>query len=305
MTVQIPPAGSTGPSTAPGFGGGAALPDLRIVPLAAVVPHEQADPRRVSRLSRRIAGDGLLKNPVIVTPIPGSENYMVMDGANRTAALAEVGARDVLAQIVRYDEPGVELTTWHHLITGLDANALLTAIAALPDLVLYPCTPATARAALAARQAVAYLVHPPHDGLAAEVYLLTAPHLDRARETALLLQIVDLYKGKPETAIHRVGSDIITDYLDHYAGVSALIVFPPYQPAEILELARAGLRVPTGITRHIIPARALRVNVPLALLRDPEQSLAAKNAWWHDHVKAKLADNEIRYYQESTYLFDE
>ncbi len=293
-TRQTPPAG-----------GGSDLPDLRIVPLAAVVPHEQADPRRVSRLSRRIAGDGLLKNPVIVTPIPDSEGFMVMDGANRTAALAEVGARDVLAQIVRYDEPGVELTTWHHLITGLDATALLTAIAALPDLVLYPCTVDTARAALAARQAVAYLVHPPHDGQAAQVYLLTAPRLDPAGETALLLQIVDLYKGKPETAIHRVGSDHLSDYLALYADVSALIVFPPYSPTEILALARAGLRVPTGITRHIIPARALRVNVPLALLRDPDQSLAAKNAWWHDHVKAKLADNEIRYYQESTYLFDE
>ncbi len=305
MTTQNSPVGSAGPIVTPGFGGGAALPDLRIVPLAAVVPHEQADPRRVERLSRRIAGDGLLKNPVIVTPIPDSDRYMVMDGANRTAALAQTGARDVLAQIVRYDEPGVELTTWHHLITGLDASALLAAIAALPDLTLYPITPISAREALAARQAVAYLVHPPHDAKPAEVYLLTAPQLDARGETALLLQIVDLYKGKPETAIHRVGSDRISDYLDHYANVSALIVFPPYQPAEILELARVGLRVPTGITRHIIPARALRVNVPLALLRDPERTPADKNAWWHDHVKAKLADNEIRYYQESTYLFDE
>ena len=93
--------------------------------------------------------------------------------------------------------------------------------------------------------------------------------------------------------------------LDDYDDVSALIVFPPYQPAEILELARAGLRVPTGITRHIIPARALRVNVPLDLLRDPVVTLAEKNAWWHEHVKQKLVDNEIRYYQESTYLFDE
>ena len=83
------------------------------------------------------------------------------------------------------------------------------------------------------------------------------------------------------------------------------MVFPALLPAELLDLARAGLRVPTGITRHIIPARALRVNVPLDLLRDPEQSLEAKNAWWHDHVKTKLGDNQIRFYQESTYLFDE
>src|SRR5262245_28888158 len=88
--------------------GAAGLPDLRIVPLADIVPHEQADPRRVARLIQRIAADGLLKNPVIVTPIPGTARYMVMDGANRTAALGQIGARDVLAQIVRYDQPGVE-----------------------------------------------------------------------------------------------------------------------------------------------------------------------------------------------------
>lgn len=281
------------------------LPDLRILPLADIVPHEQADPRRVDRLSRRIAADGLLKNPVIVTPIPGSARYMVMDGANRTAALAQVGARDVLAQVVHYGQGGVELNTWHHLITGIAPDTLLAAVAALPDLTLYPTTLSVAREALATRQAVAYLVHPPHESRHEQVFVLTAPHLDAAEQARLLLEIVDLYKGKPETAIHRVGSDTIGEYLAHYDGIAALIVFPPYEPQEILALAEAGRRVPTGITRHLIPARALRVNVPLTLLRDTMQGLAEKNAWWHDHVKRKLADNEIRFYQESTYLFDE
>jgi hypothetical protein len=286
-------------------GGHAGLPDLRIVPLADVVPHEQADPRRVARLSRRIAGDGLLKNPIIVTPIPGTGQYMVMDGANRSTALAQIGARDILAQIVRYDQPGVVLTTWHHLITGIAPNELLTGIAAVPGLQLDRGSLPAARAALVARQAVAYLVHPPHDGHDVEVYCLAAADLDARSETALLLEVVDLYKSRPETAIHRVGSDEIGEYLDVYDGVGALIVFPPYGPDEILALARAGLRVPTGITRHIIPARALRVNVPLDLLRDPDTPVEEKNTWWHNHVKGKLADNEIRFYQESTYLFDE
>jgi hypothetical protein len=283
----------------------AGLPDLRMLPMAGIVAHEQAEPRRVERLSRRIAADGLLKNPVIVTPIPGAADYMVMDGANRTAALRGAGARDVLAQIVRYDEPGVELTTWRHLITGLNPNDLLEAIARVPGLRLRAGGLAEARDALAARRAAAYLVHPPHDGRPVEVYLLATAQCDAAAESALLLEVVDIYKGKPETAIHRVGSDEIAEYLGLYDDVSALMVFPPYSPAELLDLARAGLRVPTGITRHIIPARALRVNVPLDLLRDPTQSLEAKNAWWRDHVKAKLGDNQIRFYQESTYLFDE
>jgi len=46
------------------------------------------------------------------------------------------------------------------------------------------------------------------------------------------------------------------------------------------------------------------VVVPLAFLCG-DDSLEEKNAWWHEQLKAKLAANEIRLYQESTYLFDE
>ena len=62
--------------------------------------------------------------------------------------------------------------------------------------------------------------------------------------------------------------------------------------------------MPTGITRHISSHRALRVNVPVAFLCSGDR-LEKKNAWWHEQLKAKLAANEIRLYQESTYLFDE
>ena len=34
-------------------------------------------------------------------------------------------------------------------------------------------------------------------------------------------------------------------------------------------------------------------------------TLEEKNAWWHDQVKRKLEGNELRLYQEFTYLFDE
>jgi hypothetical protein len=46
------------------------------------------------------------------------------------------------------------------------------------------------------------------------------------------------------------------------------------------------------------------VNVPTSLLSGPEP-LEQKSAWWHEQIKQKLAANEVRLYQESTYLFDE
>jgi hypothetical protein len=284
------------------------LPHLVVMHLADLVPHEQADPRRVERLAVRLRRDEILKNPIIGAPMPGTAQAVVLDGANRTAALHVAGVRDALVQLVDYHDPGVRLTTWHHLISGLPPQTLLDQIRAIPGLTLRPASLSAARACLAQRSILAYLVTPlPASDGRLQVFTIRAPEDDGSHnhtDTHLLLRMVDIYKGKPDTAIHRVTNDHLAELLPNYDEVSGLIVFPPYTPDDILHLAGHGLRVPTGITRHIIPARALRVNVPLAVLRS-DQPLAEKNAWWHERVKAKLADNEIRFYQESTYLFDE
>jgi hypothetical protein len=38
---------------------------------------------------------------------------------------------------------------------------------------------------------------------------------------------------------------------------------------------------------------------------DEHRSTEQKNQWLRDWLKQKLAQREIRYYQESTFLFDE
>ncbi len=48
-----------------------ALPDLHMLPTATLVPHEDYDPRRIEKLSQRLQGEGILKNPPIATAIPG------------------------------------------------------------------------------------------------------------------------------------------------------------------------------------------------------------------------------------------
>jgi hypothetical protein len=69
-------------------------------------------------------------------------------------------------------------------------------------------------------------------------------------------------------------------------------------------LAQTGSVLPAGITRHIIPGRALRVNAPLALLRGP-QPLTEKQAWLDTWLHERRAERGVRYYAEPTFLFDE
>jgi len=65
-----------------------------------------------------------------------------------------------------------------------------------------------------------------------------------------------------------------------------------------------GARVPSGITRHIIPQRALNINIPLDVLA-AGWGLERKRGWLHDWLMERMAANAIRYYAESTFSFDE
>ena len=71
-----------------------------------------------------------------------------------------------------------------------------------------------------------------------------------------------------------------------------------------MDLAESGLKVPPGLTRHIIHGRALRINYPLDKLKK-NLSLEEKNAELDDWVRASFEARRVRYYAESTYLFDE
>lgn len=283
------------------------IPDLRILPARLLVLHEHADSKRVARLEARLQRDGFLKNPPIVAPIPGTARYVVLDGANRVSALMSMGSPHVLAQVVDYRSDNVQLYTWHHLITGRTPATFLDEIRNVRGIAVQEAPLEVAREALAAKMALAYLVVPDEQA-ATHVYLIDGvpgtDHHGTETSTALLNGMVDTYKGDPHVTIHRVSTDNLDELVEYYDEVSGLVVFPPYTPDDILKLATTGMVVPTGITRHIISPRALRVNMPISILMSDEP-LEQKTAWWHDQLKRKLAANEMRLYQESTCLFDE
>jgi len=283
------------------------IPDLRILPTESLVLHEHADSKRVARLESRLQRDGFLKNPPIVAPIPGTGHYVVLDGANRVSALVSMKSPHVLAQVVDYKSDSVQLYTWYHLITGRTPATFLDEIRNVQGITIQEAPLEVAREALANKMILAYLVVPDEQE-GTHVYLIDGvpgtDHHGTVTSTALLNATVDTYKGDPHVTIHRVSTDDLAELAGYYDHVSGLVVFPPYTPDDIMKLATTGMVVPTGITRHIISPRALRVNMPISILMSGDP-LEQKTAWWHDQLKRKLASNEMRLYQESTYLFDE
>jgi hypothetical protein len=272
------------------------LPDLRIVPTDHLHLHEDVETARVQRIVERIEQDQLLKNPVIVAELDDADQYVVLDGANRSTALKQLGVRDALVQVVEYGNPEVKLDTWYHLVADIDKRDLFERIAQVAAVRLKASDLAHARTLLAFHQILAYMVC--KDG---DVHQILGPESLPARAT-LLNQIARTYKGL--ATIYRVQTDRIEELLPVYGNVAAVIIYPRFTPADILELTRNEAKLPTGITRHVIPKRALRVNLPLSVLTS-DLPVGEKNRMLQEQIASMLKAGHIRHYQESTVLFDE
>lgn len=273
------------------------LPDLRFVPADALVPHEQHDEQRAGPLVQRMRDQGVMRNPPIVAPLPGEARYVVLDGANRATAARTAGLPHLLVQVVNYDAPGIRLTTWHHALSAYPVAELHRALADVGGLECCDTDLRHARAVLARREAIAFIAE------GGDRACTLHGSGDLHQRNALLNTVVDAYRSR--TRFYRVPHDSLTEAKSRHPEVTALVVFPHFEPAEVIELATSGARLPAGITRHLIPWRALRVNVPLERLADTGQSLDEKNRWLEGWLLEKLHQRQVRFYEEPTVLFDE
>lgn len=277
------------------------LPDLRFVPVEAVFPHEYHDLQRTLPLVEKLRESGVLRNPPIVTRVgdggSAESRWVVLDGANRTTAARAAGWPHIVAQVVRYETPGVQLFTWYHGLTRAARADLEPALARIPGLARTHEKHLHARAMLARREALACVVLDEGDAL-----VLQGGRTLHERN-ALLNDIVRVYQDR--VPYIRVTTDSLTQARHEHPEISALAVYPRFDPAEVLELAGAGEHLPAGITRHLIQWRALRLNVPLQMCMDTRMPLEEKNAWLKAWLGERLVTRQVRFYEEPTVMFDE
>ncbi len=266
---------------------------LDIVPLELVMPHEQIDEKRVARLMESLETEGVLSNPVLVTPWAGK--YVVLDGATRSTALRRLGYPHLAVQLVDPDDE-YTLYTWYHAISSPQAGrALFDQLAALPHLTLTPY---------------------PADALHAVFQDPTVLCYFLDREGQVTLARTDVEAGRLQvmndlvacyTAWGDVERTLLTDLsrlLGQFPNMAAVAVFPQFKPQDVFDVARHGQLLPAGLTRFVIPGRILRLNIELSRLKSDEP-LAGKRAWLNQFLADKLARSRLRYYQEPVILLDE
>jgi len=266
-------------------------PHLRIVPTNRLYPHEEHDSQRLIPLIERLRRESVMINPPIVAPMNADEtDYVVLDGANRTTAFAELGFPHVLVQIARYESPFVQLQTWHHVVCAWDFEPFAAHVREIPQITMtHEAHSSTPLATLRTRDS-------------GEWHIETTA-IDPGSRNHALVRFVSVYQR--HAVLHRTTLNDPEKVWATYDDGIILITFPPYHPTDVITAARERAFIPPGITRHIIQGRALRVNYPLDLLSDPETTLDAKNRqldrWFHHKIDAR----QMRYYAESTYQFDE
>lgn len=263
-------------------------PDLRIVLTETLHPHEENDSQRSRPLMERLANETVVINPPIVAPM-GTSQYLVLDGANRYHAFSHLGYAHILVQVAPYESGFVELKTWRHLICDWNLDTFLEHIKQLGDIQLVQGQETSA---------IAHILLPDSTVLA-----LMSPVENTHERNAALRQVVSIYQRN--ATLQRTALAEPSDIWPLHPTAIAIVEFPHYQPADIIAAARYKAYLPPGISRHIIQGRALKVNYPLALLRDETTSLSDKNEQLRKWVQKKLATRQIRYYAESSYLFDE
>lgn len=275
-------------------------PDLRIVGIDQLIEQEYNDVQRTAPLAMRIATEGLLKNPPIVTPLSAdSDKFVILDGANRYTALKGMGCPHILVQSVDYESDAVTLSTWHHVITAMDLDDFINGLRSVEGVEVIEVDLLAARAGLARRAYLFYALT--SDG---KVYASqrTGPWEIYRRTNRLLNDLVNTYRSK--CRLHRTISDDLEEAIRTYPDFTGMVIFPKYEPVEVLLLAREGELLPTGLTRHLIQGRALRVNFPISELKSYD-SIEKKNQRLKEWLSHKMSSREVRYYGETTYLFDE
>jgi len=274
------------------------LPELRIVTTHSLQPHEDVDPARIEPLKEALSRAGVLRNPPIVLPLDQEpDRYIVLDGANRTTVFRELGIPHMLVQVVHFGSESLKLRTWNRVIFGTPSAELFDSIATLVESFPLPKERKARLETIAMGDRLAYLSLP--DG--------SAWGLGRERER-LQSRIEKLQRLL--AAVERIGSSERSGEIDLqplvevYQDLAGLLIFPAFEIEEVIEAANQGICLPSGLTRFIISPRALRVNYPVDRLA-ADDALESKQRELEAWMQERVLGRRVRFYAESTFLFDE
>ena len=269
-------------------------PDLRIVPVADLLLHESVDLERVTRLIDRLSADGILKNPPIVASLPGSDRFLLLDGANRVSALQNLDIPHLIVQVEPFENERLEVRHWNHVVRDIEARELLRKAREIPSLSVSEGRPED----IAKEEGFLASVTTGEDR---SLHLFDRGSL--AARVEHLHALVDVYY-RGEARMDRVNHSDVASLRQHHPHFGALVSFPDFAKSDVRAVAEGGHLLPSGVTRILVPRRVLGFNLRLPLLKS-SLPLEEKRRWLAEEMRHKVSEHKVRYYQEPTFVFDD
>jgi L-serine kinase (ATP) / ParB family transcriptional regulator, heme-responsive regulator len=249
------------------------LRDLRLVDLGCLILHEAHDEDRLILLRERMQAEGEQRNPVIVSP--HEDRYLVLDGAHRVRALAEIGSPLALVQTVY---PPEKAEGWGHLLGSMETAELrnLQGIEASEE----PGHTPLAQVETAGDGTI--FLSPTGEGLRGLVRALW--NLQSLYPKGVVVRRVE-----PQGAVR-------------LSPGGALIRYRGFTPEELAAIVDSGTVLPAGITRFRVRERVLGVNYPLEDMTGTD--VDAQNDKLQEYVRRRWNEGRVRLYAEPVVLFE-
>lgn len=270
------------------------LPDLKIIPVDQIVFHEEPDTERSSSLEVFLQKEGKIKNPPIVAYYNDHNRSILLDGANRITALKNLGVKDVIVQRIDLFDPELIFLNWHHAIEKLSKDSFLKKIQRIDGLQIKNVERNESNnfddhglCKIAFRDGSLYHIESGSD------LITKIDHLNK---------LTAIYHGFD--FMDRVSYTNLEHLKQNYAEFCSVVSFRKISKEDLIRIIENGSKLPSGVTRIILPKRALRLNVPLDILRF-EAPIEEKNHWLQKRINMQVKDKSIRFYFEPTFLFDE
>lgn len=273
------------------------LSGLKIVSLKSLIPHEMADFKRIEFLSKRIARDGHVKNPIIAGKLSEANRFLVLDGSTRASAIKILNFTDALVQVVDFQSPEVKLETWKHLILETTKEEIVYEIKRL-NLNVASAGRDETLVALNDKKIISCFLIGDEDGL-----IVSNGSSDLETQIRELKKLLSVCYGK--SRVYCTDYEECSNLSQRVPNGGAVMHFLPiFSKKEILSMALRGILLPAGVTRFIVPQRILRVDIANEVLVS-DVSLEEKNIFLSELIRYRLENKKMRFYQEPVLFLNE
>lgn len=270
---------------------------LEVISIKDILVHEELDPSNSKELINFLKKSQNLSNPIIVASL-GKKKYLQLDGMNRIFSFKKLGIKTITGQIVDYsNQEEIELSSWLHIFKG-DIKKFLNFIKKDKSLVV--------NQGRMDQVGHRYIKESDFGRLCTiitkkkEVFFVSTgdSFSDKIKRMNYL---VSYYKNNLSRGAlpYTLNHDNIKVFFEQYPNDNIIVIFPTFTPQQIIESAKSGVLLPTGITRHLVKGRVLNINLPLSFF-DNKKSLKEQN----EEQDKILLKKRSRLYEEATINFE-